>query len=142
MRIVIGPLLFVLIALVACNSAGPSGNIALEGTEWRAVSVAGQAPVPRQEPTIAFGAGVVKGSGGCNSYGGNARIDAGRLIVDQVASTLRACLDDRANRMEQTFLAVLGSKPAIGIRDGRLVLQSDAGEIVFEQTATAPAVSG
>jgi heat shock protein HslJ len=119
---------------IACASGapGPPGGIRLEGIEWRALSIAGQPPSPRNVPTLRLTGSTVSGSGGCNRYSGGARFEDGRLVIDGLAMTAMACLDDVANEREQQFITILSSRPLIGTRDGHLVLSAQGGEIVFE----------
>jgi len=136
-----GPRLFVvLLVMLAVVGAGcnllPSSEVApeglvLEGTTWRAVSVAGRVPPPDEPPTIAFAGGRIEGSNGCNFYGGEARLEGGRLVVAEIARTLRLC-DEARNAIETAFSAILHGNNRIGLVDGRLVIAGEAGEIVLE----------
>ena len=127
----------VLLLVVGCggSSAVPS-SLQLERVEWRAVSIAGVPPLPKNVPTMTLNNGLISGSAGCNHYSGAARIEAGRLVVDQLAMTAMACLDNRANTLEMQFANILSSKPLIGSRGGMLVLQGKGGEVVFTSNQT------
>ena len=126
-------LLVLLLVVTGCASSGsqPPG-IRIEGVEWRAVSIAGMPPSPRQVPVLRVLGSTISGSGGCNHFSGGVRIEDGRLLIDGLAMTAMACLDDVANERERQFIEILGSRPLIGTRDGRLVLTGNAGEIVME----------
>jgi heat shock protein HslJ len=131
-RTVVSILGLVLI-VTGCATAGTSSpGIRIEGVDWRAVTIAGQQPIPHQAPGLRLVGSTITGSGGCNGFSGNARVENGRLVVDHLAMTAMACLDDRANERERQFIAILSSQPRIGTRDGRLVLAGDGGEIVLE----------
>jgi heat shock protein HslJ len=128
----------VLFSVVACAAEPGATPFRFDGVLWRAMSVAGVAPPPDHAPTLTFSNSSVSGSSGCNEYGGQARIIDGRFVTDQIASTLRLCLDDAANRIESSFMSILGSRPLIGPRGDQLVLAGQAGEIVFERAAEPP----
>ena len=69
----------------------------LAGTVWRAVSVAGAAPVAGREPTITFEADRVSGTTGCNQYFGGYTLGGGAVAFAAVGMTLMAC-DDASGR--------------------------------------------
>jgi heat shock protein HslJ len=117
--------------LLACSGVGPVSTPPVLGVEWLAVSVAGVQPPPRHAPTLLLTPDRISGSGGCNNYSGSARIVGGRLLIDQLGMTAMACLEDAANRVEQKFIEILGSRPLVGLREDQLVLSGPAGEIVF-----------
>jgi heat shock protein HslJ len=126
--------IFVLVLLVTACTPGSPGSpdgVRLDGVTWRALTIAGLQPSPDHVPSLTVTGSTVSGSGGCNRFSGSARIEDGRLVVDGLAMTAMACLDDVANEREQTFITILGSKPLIGTRGGHLVLAGDAGEIVL-----------
>jgi heat shock protein HslJ len=129
MRVVI--ILVVALVVTGCTSGGSSPGVQVEGVEWRAVTIAGLQPSPRHVPTLRLAGSRVEGSGGCNMYSGGARFDGGRLVIDGLAMTAMACLDDVANERERQFIEILGSRPLIGTRGGQLVLSGTSGEIVL-----------
>ena len=135
MRTVVSILGLVLV-VTGCSSSGtPPPGIRLDGVEWRAVSVAGLPPSPRHIPLLRLLGSTISGSGGCNRFSGGGRVEDGRLVVDGLAITAMACLDDVANERERQFIAIVTSRPRIGTREGRLVLTGDGGEVVLESTA-------
>jgi putative lipoprotein len=128
------PILVLVLVVTACSTgaSGDPGGIRLEGIEWRALTIAGLPPSAKHVPTLTIAGATITGSGGCNRFSGGARIEGGRLIVDGLAMTAMACLDDMANVREMQFVRILSSRPLIGTRDGRLVLTGDGGELVLE----------
>jgi heat shock protein HslJ len=63
----------------------------LDGTTWVLLSVA-DAPVPGATPvTLAFSAGTVSGSSGCNTYRGQYAIDGPSLTLGPLITTRKAC---------------------------------------------------
>jgi heat shock protein HslJ len=124
-------ILALVLVVTGCSSGTPQEPVRIDGVEWRATSIDGMVPPFANAPTLTITGGSIKGSSGCNSYGGTVRLDDGRLVTGDLQTTLRACLDDRANEIERRFMAILGSRPRIGTRQGQLVLAGDAGEIVL-----------
>lgn len=137
------PARFVMIVVLASLSLGACSEsdlsrdahpTTLTGTVWRAVSVAGQAPVAGGEPTIAFTDAQVKGSAGCNSYFGSYRYDptTGAIQFQQLAMTAMACLDAARGGIEARFTQAINQVTSASIDpEGRLVLIGPGGEIVF-----------
>jgi heat shock protein HslJ len=122
----------------ACSSLRIDGN-ELDGTSWRAVSVAGQTPAPGHEPTLVFDGGKVRGNAGCNGYVGQgpARIVDGRLDIGETLITLAGCVDDHGRttpwgELEPTFMLLLSSGNSIARRGDLLVVASSRGELIFE----------
>jgi heat shock protein HslJ len=143
MRARLAALLAALVILgvaVACDDAVvPSGSLgpapdAFLNVGWSVVSIRGQAPVPDSEPSIAFSATHVKGSGGCNQFGGNYRYDpsTGAIAFDQLAMTAMGCLDQRVGSVETAFMQALTQADHLDLdADARLHLTGAGGEIVF-----------
>ena len=138
--------LLVLLVAAACGAtASPSPSappteppFVLEGTSWRAILIAGEEPPPTNPVTLALNGGRVEGSTGCNSYGADARLESGRLVVDEVQMTMRACADELPNRLEGEFLRILQENPAVVTDGSRLLLRGTTGEIVLEPGPPAP----
>ena len=124
--------------LIACSSAGSAGESAgpppldIQGIEWRAVSVAGRAPVATHIPTFKLDGTRAGGNAGCNSYGADVTVDAGSIKVGPVIQTEMACADPNAMDIEGAFVAAFSAATSIEIRDGKLVIGGPQGELVFE----------
>jgi heat shock protein HslJ len=140
-RIGLGLVLPVLLIAVACDGAAvPSGSsdgsrpATLAGTNWTVLRVGVQIPVGGAVPTIAFGAGQVSGTGGCNHFGGAYAYDArtGALRFDQIGMTAMACADDRRNRFETAFSGALVAVNRADLdADHHLLLSGPGGVIVL-----------
>jgi len=134
--VVAGNLLGVL--LIACSSAGSAGEstgpspLNIQGIEWRAVSVAGRAPVATHIPTIKLDSTRASGNAGCNSYGADVTVNGGSIKVGPVMQTEMACADPNAMDIEGAFVSALSAATSIEIRDGKLVIGGPQGELVFE----------
>jgi len=122
----------VLLAGCASSPAATPLPLTLDGTSWRATSVADNVPNLDHQVTLRFTDGRIEGSGGCNSYGGGGRLEDGRLVVDEIQMTLMACADPEPNDMEGTFLRILGERPMVITDGSRLLLRGASGEIVLE----------
>ena len=135
-------LLFGLLLIVSgCASAGPSGPAGaappetLAGTSWKAVAVAGRSTVAGREPSLAFDANRVSGSGGCNQFGGEYHYDGGRLTFGEMPMTLIGC-DEPIGSLETDFLKVLGGGVTVSIDDGgRLLLEGPGGQALLVPAA-------
>ena len=123
-----------------CASTGPSGPAAaapetLAGTSWKAVAVAGRSTVAGREPSLAFDANRVSGSGGCNQFGGEYDYDGGRLTFGEMPMTLMGC-DEPIGSLETDFLKVLDGGVTVSIDDGgRLLLEGPGGQALLVPAA-------
>lgn len=125
--------------VAACSSLTVDGH-GLEGTHWRAVSVAGQAPIRGSEPTLRFDRGLVSGSMGCNTYSSQqpATITNGTIQIGTTLTTLGRCVqtggdDAPVMAIEFAFQDTLWAAHRIEFRGDQLVVSGSAGEIVFNR---------
>ena len=106
----------------------------LTGTVWRVVAVNGRPPVPGSEPTAAFAATEIKGSAGCNSYGGSYFYDpaTGTIAFRDLGMTAMACAVPARNEIETLFAQAITQAISASIDpEGRLVLSGPGGEIIL-----------
>ncbi len=106
----------------------------LGGSAWRVVSVNGRPPIAGSEPTAVFAATEVKGSAGCNSYGGEYAYDpsTGAIAFRDLAMTAMACAEAARNDFEGNFTIAINKATSASIDpEGRLVLSGPGGEIVL-----------
>ena len=95
------------IAVAACGLEPGGSSRGLLGTSWLVTSIGGVATIPGSEPTLAFGSdGIVRGSGGCNTFEATFLTDIEHIHVDGLASAQVAC-DDARNAQEQAFIAAV-----------------------------------
>jgi len=100
-------LVVIALAVAACGLEPEGSSRGLLGTSWLVTSIGGVATIPGSEPTLAFGSdGIVRGSGGCNTYEGTFLTDVEHIHVDGLASAQAAC-DDARNAQEQAFIAAM-----------------------------------
>jgi len=125
--------LMVLTTLVACSVLTPRSSGSLDGTSWVLESYATTEPIPGTELTAEFEEGSIRGSSGCNSYGGSHQTDGRRIEIHELNSTLMACLDpEGAMEQEAAFLRILGDAQSYEIIGGRLqILSSDGERLTF-----------
>ena len=124
--------ILMLVAVAACggssaSSAAPSAAGAapatLAGTSWLVMSVDSQASVVGKEPTAAFDATTVSGSGGCNTYTGEYTYDAATatLTPGPLASTRMAC-DGAEGTFENTFFAAFQGPLIVSVAGDEMTL--------------------
>lgn len=108
----------------ACGGGGsgtaePTGQ-SLEGRTFISTGVEGRALVAGSTVRVAFGNGTVQASAGCNSMSGAYRIDGGRLVAGQLATTEMAC--DPALMEQDRWLADLLNGATVGLDGDTLTL--------------------
>lgn len=136
-------LMLKLLMPVALTLSSFSGSLkieqALANTAWRldSISEAG-ATVPVVEGaaiTLKFGADSrAGGSGGCNSYGGQYRVEGESLSFSRIASTRRACADQGAMEQEGRYFRALESAGRFRLSGDRLTIFYNDGEGRLEFT--------
>jgi heat shock protein HslJ len=130
-------------ALAACGESDLNREAhptTLVGTAWRVVAVNGRPPVAGSEPTAAFAATEVKGSAGCNAYGGRYTYDAasGAIAFQDMGATAMACAEPARNDFEGLFTRAISQATSASIDPaGRLVLSGPGGEIVLAVDAVS-----
>jgi len=88
-----------------------------------------RALVAGTEIRITFQDATFSGSGGCNTLGGDYRIEGGRLVVDSLSTTEMGC--DAARMAQDDWLSgLLGARPAIALVGDDLTL--DTGDLVLK----------
>lgn len=106
----------------------------LANTAWRAVSVAGLAPVAGSEPTAMFKVAEVTGSASCNQWGASYQYDAstGQITFGGLGMTAMGCANAALTQVETAFAHALVSVTTVSMDPaGRLVLSGPAGDIVM-----------
>ncbi|QPC83898.1 META domain-containing protein [Phototrophicus methaneseepsis] len=97
----------------------------LVGTEWQLTSygVPGEETTVMGQVTIAFQSeNQVSGNGGCNSYGGQYRIDGDMITFSEVISTLMACADADITQQEQDYLSALQATTQYAVAEDQLTI--------------------
>ena len=104
----------------------------LNGTAWRAVLVGGRAPAPLTAPTLLFKPGRVEGSDGCNTFGGDGRVEGDRLVLGEVAQTLMLCAEP-VNGIGAMYMAAIRTARVALDGDDRLWLRGPNADVVLER---------
>ena len=128
----------------AVQTQPPGASDPLANTQWTLVSI-GQAgtetPVPQgASPTIQFDESQrASGFSGCNTFGGGYQVQDGRLIFDQLVSTLIACQDQKVMDLEQRYLKAIQSAGEFTLSGDQLVIQydNDQGALTFTRSLAA-----
>ena len=117
--------------LMAC-SAFPSTNDSLEGTRWELYAYRKTGPIEDSTITISFEDGQINGFSGCNTYGGEYRVDGGRIEFGMLMSTAMACADPAMMEQETMYLQFLGDAQRFEMVDGQLqIYWSDLEALTF-----------
>jgi heat shock protein HslJ len=105
------------ILLSACGSIGGDP---LDGTSWELYAYRKSRPIEGSHITITFEDGQVRGSSGCNSYGGEYIVSGKEIEIGMLMSTLMACVDPAMMEQESMFMQFLGNAQRFEIVDGQL----------------------
>ena len=123
------------LVLVACGSlAGSGGTTDLRGRTFLSTAVTEngrpKSLVQGTRILVNFSADGTKigANAGCNHMGGDARVENGRLIVGDMASTLMGC-DGGRNEQDAWVAKLLTERPTIVISGAELVITSVTAEI-------------
>ncbi len=129
---VAGVMLAVAVVAAGCGSEPQEvAQVSLDGTHWRAIDIDGEPTVGGSEPTIEFAGTRVKGSGGCNAFGGSFTVDGTAITVGDIGSTLKLC-EGEVGEIETRFMrALLGAQSADVDDAGELRLTGVGGAIHF-----------
>lgn len=131
------------IFIAAQNKSISAGN-PLADTEWMLTSFGvggvGNPLIAGTTITLKFGSdGRARGSGGCNSFGGNYSVSGNTISFSPVISTRRACINAEMNQQEQRFLSALQSAETFRLSGNSLVIFHDDGRnrLLFISTLTS-----
>jgi heat shock protein HslJ len=96
------------------------------GSRWLLVELPGADTASGIRQTLEFPEpGRIAGNGGCNRFGGEARLDGDRLAVSQLVTTRRACAPE-AMALESRYLAALSAAEKVVAEGKALSLHSGA----------------
>lgn len=119
-----------LLLLTAC--AVDKGADPLDGTAWELVSMGDQLTLEGTTLTLSFAQGQAGGNAGCNSYSGAYRVEGDAFTLDEIVSTLMACVDNAVMDQEQMYLAALNEVSSYSLTDNTLVLyRADGSALKF-----------
>ncbi len=133
-----GLALLFLLSVTGCSASVAS----LDGREFLSAAITdGGAPfalVPGTRIRLGFQNGSLSAQAGCNSIGGAYHLDAGRLIIGELAMTDMGC--PAANSaQDQWLIAFLGSKPTATLVANDLTLDNGSAVIrLIDRTVAEP----
>ena len=117
--------------LSACAGILPGSGDPLEGTSWRLVTLEGASLIPGTEITLTFEEGQVRGSSGCNTYGGSYEVDGDKITMSDLYMTEMACLDpEGVMDQELEYLELLRDAQAFQIDEAELVIEAASDEVL------------
>ena len=122
-----------ILALAACSMPGSTTSDPLDGTSWVLMAYRKTRPIPGTTITATFEDGQVRGSAGCNSYGGSYQVSGDTIAMSEIVFTEMACMEpEGVMDQETTFLVFLGNARTFQLVDGQLqILRSDGEAITF-----------
>ena len=124
-------LVAVVVLLSACAGILPGSGDPLEGTSWRLNTLGGASLLPGTEITLTFEEGQVRGSSGCNTYGGSYRVDDDKISMTDLYNTEMACMDPQGVMDQETeYLELLRDAQAFEVGDGGLVIEAASDEVL------------
>jgi len=138
----VGITLILATVLAACTTPEPTSTPveghSLEGTEWQLVALRGEDPIAGKTITLRFEQTSLKGSGGCNTYGGSYTASADSLSLSDLYWTEMACMEPEGiMEQEQAYLSALNTAARYQLDGDRLALYDEAGtEILVFATAS------
>jgi heat shock protein HslJ len=129
----------ILLVLSACGKADPAtGNTTtgdpLNGTSWVLVAYRKTKPLSGTTITATFEDGQVRGSAGCNTYGGSYKVSERTIAVGPVAITEMACLEPKGvMKQEQEYVQYITDAQTFRLVDGQLqIFWTDHEALIFE----------
>lgn len=131
--LVLGLLVMIGIGMASAQNVFTSS---LFGTRWQLLSYGApdsQTPaIGGVSVTLNFGSGTsASGFAGCNSYSIGYNVDEPNIRFDMPMSTLMACVRDDVMNQELFFLQTLQAVTTYEVRDNRLILNYDGGQMIF-----------
>lgn len=112
---------------------------ALVDTNWRLVTFNGIAPMQGTTITLTFTPQYLRGSAGCNAYGGGpdsgqyAATTDGQLFVGVLANTARDCPQpEGVMAQERAYLAAFHNAATYQLTEDRLIIRDNTGQVRLE----------
>ncbi|MBB3861624.1 heat shock protein HslJ [Novosphingobium hassiacum] len=112
-------------ALLSGCATAPSTSAGLAGTRWTIVRIDGGAPVQPAKASMRFDDDRLGASVGCNSIGGEYRVDAGRLVAGPLMATRMFC-EGAVWQQEEAVNALLSAAPQL-LRTGNSMQLTSGG---------------
>jgi heat shock protein HslJ len=119
-----------MVALLTCPTLAMTAETTpetLDGSAWILADLASDSLLEEVTATLAFEAGNVAGTDGCNRFRGPYEFSDGDLRIGQLASTMMACPED-VMRQARAVIAALEQARGTRLEGRSLVLHDDDGE--------------
>ena len=113
------------ILLTACGSIGEDS---LKGTSWELYAISKHPPIDGSHITLKFEDGQVSGNSGCNSFGGDYKVNGDKIEFGMMMSTLMACADPAMMDQETSFMQMLGKAQRFELADDQLLVYGSGDE--------------
>ena len=117
-------LIMLTLAMVIFNACSTT-NTSLTG-EWKLVSYGDSAAptpaIPGMDTSISFEEGQFGGTVGCNSFGGDYKLNGDQMSIGSVFSTMMFC--DQTSTQESAVLAILSDQTMTVTQSGNLLTLS------------------
>jgi heat shock protein HslJ len=121
--------IMLLLSSAACGGTDSTGNDPLENTSWMLMAYRKTRPIDGTIITATFKDGQIRGSAGCNSYGGTYQVSGDKIRVGEIALTMMACMEPQGvMEQENVFMGFLSESQTYRLSDGRLVIFGLDGE--------------
>lgn len=111
------------VVLQGCTAAAAGSGSAMVGTQWRLTAIDGLAPEKPDAARITFQQARFSASAGCNTIGGEYRLEGGRMIAGSMMATQAFC-EGQIMSQELAVNALLAGAPQIARQGQRLRLTS------------------
>ena len=123
--------LFGLLIIATCTINAPASIVG----SWELVSYgspSSQTPAaPSVDTSVEFGSdGTLAGNVGCNSFGGDYKVDGDKIVFGQITSTLMFC-EGPVGEQEATTLAVFTESATFVVEGDSLTITSADGDSVI-----------
>lgn len=93
-------------------------------------SAEGFTPITGTTPRVSFTAGDISFNAGCNSHSGLYELEGGRLIVENLGSTLIGC-EAALHEQDEWLAEFFTSSPLLNLAGDQLTLEGSAATLVF-----------
>jgi peptidyl-Lys metalloendopeptidase len=124
-------ILLSILLLAACGRAGQYND--LMNTAWVLISLQGNPPIDGKEITLNFQEENIRGSGGCNTYGGSYTASKDNLNLSDVYWTEMACMEPEGiMEQEQAYFQALNAVTRYTVNGDRLELYDKDGTQILE----------
>jgi heat shock protein HslJ len=141
--VIIGAILSLVVLTTGCLPSSTDA-VALDGTHWNVVELAGEPVDSEAEGTLDFYDDDVTGTAFCNGFGGSYDRDGSELTFGEQERTVMACIEpEGVMELESAYLEALARVAAYRVEESDLILLDEQGtELVKLTPATSVSLEG